>query len=169
MYPQDVRRPVVEGASGEIRRFREAGGSLARARQARGRPLPWTAEGGGTSKRKHHGLAALSQYREAEPTGCFARHIPSPIGFQPAKAEATSLQTRRKTRTAVGRRAAAWETMWPCARPKRPKGLAIRLIVPNGREAEIAQGGGAAKLRLSCFGAPVSPSCRLFQAAMLDR
>ena len=27
----------------------------------------------------------------------------------------------------------------------------MRLIVPNGREAEIAQGGGAPKLRLSLF------------------
>jgi hypothetical protein len=35
---------------------------------------------------------------------------------------------------------------------QRPKGLGERrLIVPNGREADIVQGGGAAKLRLSCF------------------
>ena len=64
--------------------------------------------------------------------------------------------TRRKIRTVVGsrRRFAGNREAERVTRDRKVSRR--RLIVPNGREADIAQGGGAPKLRLSLFFAPIS-------------
>ena len=61
-----------------------------RGRQARGRPLPWAAQGGGVSKREVPRSGGVAAYREAVSLGYFAPQIPPLFGFGPAKVEATS-------------------------------------------------------------------------------
>lgn len=124
-----------------------------RARQAQGRSLPWAAEGGGGSASAEcHGLAVLPQYREAESTGYFAPQIPSLVGSSSGQDRIRVVATRRKTRTGSDHAAAFVGNHRSRARDQETeRSRGADRSSRTGVRLDIAQGGGAAKLRLSCF------------------
>ena len=149
--PRCERPRLWNGAGGEIRRHRKAAGKAHKARQAWGRPQPWTAEGGGARKREV--LTVFRRRRNAvrwSRKGALRRKSRR-HRFKPGQGLGRVVATRRKIRTVVGsrRRFAGNREAERVTRDRKVSRR--RLIVPNGREADIAQGGGAPKLRLSFF------------------
>lgn len=93
---------------------------------------------------------------EAKSTGHFAPRSSPLTRFPPGQGKGRVVATRRKTRAKVRSRCRFVGNHGAVPKARDRKVSRRRTIVPNGREDDIAQGGGAPKLRLSCWAPPLT-------------
>jgi hypothetical protein len=145
------RNPTAPGSKREVHG----------ARQARGRPLPWAAQGGGVSKRNVPRSGGFAAIPSGEVDRARRASSPTAIWLQPGQGGSHVVATRRKTRTVVGsRRRFMGNHEAERVTRETERSLAVAgLIVPNGREARHShREAGPQSSAFPVFGACFGPA-----------